>query len=169
MKKVFWAAGFLGLLACLYVMTGAETKTSQIQVTATVPDEVYVEAYALSFGILQGLAQQDATTHVTVRAPIGREYRISLDAGQNYIASGMNWRSLKNGDSYILYTLYLDPEMTQQWGDVDYGDTYPWGNPNGPFTGTGGQQPYEIYARANGYNFSAPGEYNDVVTVTVHY
>ena len=170
MKKFFWAVGFLGLLAGLYVTQGAaDTKSTTFSVQATVSAAINVLAAPLNFGALSRVNSTFAEGGIEVEAQDGLVYRISLDRGISNIGSGRLLVCEATPGYNLGYQLFSDSGHTTIWGDAGYGDTYPSGQPTGPLTGNGTKQQYPVYAVAEPSGSAFEGQYVDTITVTVHY
>ena len=168
MKKVLAVLVLSLFLAGLSISIGAETKTTQLTVQATVVGAVTVTVQTLDFGNLAQSENTDSEGTITVNATNGINYKITLDAGNNLSGS---IRKLKNSASanFISYWLYRDEARTQEWGDSGYGNTYPTGTPTDQQTGNGTDQQFKTYGRAEGCGVNPAGSYQDFVVVTVHY
>lgn len=85
-------------------------------------------------------------------------YSVTADNGQNN-ASGQ--RRMKNGTNYLAYNLYSDGART---------NAFPTTGTTLSFTGNGTAQTVPIYGRIpSGTPLPAPGDYQDLVTLTVTY
>ncbi len=177
MKKVFWAVGFLGLLACLYVLQGsADTRTGTFDVWAFIPSVVSIQTSGMDFGQLSPTNEVMSEGWILVSAQQGLNYSIALDIGYGAQMIGQETRVMTSPENPepqegegIQYELYQDPGMTVVWGDEGYGDTYPIGSALGPFVGTGDWDQYQIFGKAYPYSIQGEGEYQDIITITVWY
>lgn len=167
MKKIL-----LSLLATAVVLASgasayASTATTTMNVSASVVSAAEVSATDMNFGSIPvggGDGSVQAQSTISVTASNGTPYVITLDAGQHF--DGIYYRSMVSGSNRMYYAI-SNPTFTSIWGDASYANTYPVGN-GVPGTGTGAVQPYTAYGTIES-PAPAPGNYSDVVTVTVNY
>jgi len=174
MKRV----ALMGLLILsVSLLTGAVWAgevTTTFQVSATVPQAVTVTAYDLDFGTVSFTQPTDQTTTIEVTAQNGLTYQIGLGAGTN-CSGGSVFRCLDyqdplNGPSWG-YELYQDSSHSTKWGDSCVSSpTYGSYSCEGPFTGSGTTQTYDVYGRVWAPpTWVSAGTYTDTITVTVVY
>jgi spore coat protein U-like protein len=170
MKKIFLVLTIVAMILGLSLSAQADTQTASMTVQGTVPKFVTVSVTTLDFGTFALNEYNYATADITVNASKGLSYKIALNAGLYYDA-GLKLRRMKHSDSenYDTYVLCKDNAHSEQWGDKDYGDTYPEGTVSGPHTGTGSDQTYTVYGKNYIHSAYPAGDYSDTVTVTVHY
>ncbi|UCE19197.1 MAG: spore coat protein U domain-containing protein [Gemmatimonadota bacterium] len=172
MKKILSAIAGMALILNLSVSVWAGSETTTMNVQATVPEAVTVSASPLDFGPLSASNYTYANSTITVNAASGLPYHIAIDAGQHYF---FNFRHVEvsGGTATVTYWLFKDDSygLDQEWGDSDYGNTFPEGSSSGPHTGDGTDQVHTVYGRAHqfGGSIRPAGTYTDAVTVTVHY
>jgi spore coat protein U-like protein len=117
---------------------------------------------ALSFGTSGLLTTAvDATTTLGVQCTTGTTYNVGLNAGTGAGAT-VAARTMSNGASTLVYTLYSKSARTTVWGNTVNTDTVSG-------AGTGSVQTYTVYGRAPAQTTPAAGVYSDTVTVTVTY
>jgi spore coat protein U-like protein len=170
MKKISLVLTIVAMILGLSLSAQADTKTASMTVHGTIPKTVTVSVTTLDFGTQSYGEWNYATADITVNASKGLSYKIALDAGLHYSA-GAKVRMMKHSDSedYDPYHLYKDNAHSEQWGDKDYGDTYPDGTVSGPHTGTGSDKTHTVYGKNYIHSAYPAGDYSDTVTVTVHY
>jgi spore coat protein U-like protein len=169
MKKISLLLTIVAMILGLSLSAQAATETASMTVKGTVPEAVTVSVTTLDFGTMTVKDVHYATATITVNASNGLSYKIALDKGQ-HLANNIRRMQHSSGSPYIYYWLYKDNTHNEQWGDKDYGDTYPDGTVSGPHTGTGSDQTYTVYGKSNYIAIGqAVGTYSDTVTVTVHY
>ncbi len=145
--------------------------TTVLPVSSTVPVSVIVSATNMDFGSTavdaSGLS---AISMVTITAPQGLVYELTLDGGRYCNACGGSRQMVRvGGEEHVFYQLFQDSANIRQWGDAGFSGSYPAGNPAGPFVGNAMPQRYPVYGLAGTTPAQHAGEYQDTVTVTVHY
>jgi spore coat protein U-like protein len=166
MKNKHKILRFLLLIVSASILSGQQQVTTNLDVTAVVPEAVTVSATTLDFGILHVVNTTDGTATITVNASPALNYHIALDAGLNYESPA---RNVEFDKELIQYFLYKDAAYTEEWGDSDYANTYPMGSSAGPFLGIGAEQVYTVYGRAANSGGLVTGTYTDTVTVTIQF
>jgi spore coat protein U-like protein len=142
----------------------AFTRTSTLEVDAVVISSCEVTTTPIHFGNYDGMADINVSGSVDVRCNTGINYDIALDSGANY--QNLT-RNISNGTDVIPYELTI-PATGAEWGDMSYGNTYPWGDVVNN-TGTGIAQTNTVNARLMGGHDVSLGAYNDTVNVTLHF
>lgn len=166
--------GWGGLLLTLLPLAAAqaETVTTVMNVSATVPATCTLAAGNLNFGAIDPSTTTDATANLTVNCPQGLAYQVSIDAGQHYDAErGLRTMAGPNGGK-ARYSLLKNAEGSGQWGDNDFARTYLYGS-SVSGVGSGGVQTLTVFGRVQpssntGLQFPA-GDYSDQLLVTVNY
>lgn len=147
--------------SCISGGTAGQSTAFPFTATATIANRCTIDgATTLDFGTVPGLLRndRDQTSAITLTCTGRTPWAMSLGNGQN--ATGVQ-RRMRRGTtaSYVNYQLYRDPQRSQRWGGT--------GNVTG--TGTGTAQSVTVYGRVPGAQVAPPGQYRDVVTVTVTY
>lgn len=162
MKQLINKKLLAGSLLGLGVVSGASAQvTAVIPVTATALSFCSVVALPLAFGNYAAGTSLQGSTTLTVACTPGTSYSIGLDAGTGPSASESSRKlaSLTNG--VLNYSLTKDAGLSQNWGNS--------GGDAKSDVGTGLPQIHTVYASIPAGQFSDPGLYSDVVTVTVNY
>ncbi len=139
----------------------AATDSDSFDVTATVIASCNVTANDLAFGDYDPLAgaDDDASATLSVVCTSGTSYTVALDAGQGSGAT-VATRRMTNGGNLLSYSLYRDAARTNLWGQTSGSNTVSG-------TGAGTTQSLTVYGRAPAGQIVPPGNYADVITVTV--
>lgn len=150
----------------------AETVTTVMNISATVPTSCSLSASNLNFGIIGPNLTIDATASLTVNCPQGLAYDISIDAGQHYDSERLLRTMLGPDGTQVRYAIYRSANASGQWGDSDFARTYRSGT-SVAGVGSGDVQTLTVYGRVSpsgnaGVNFPA-GDYSDQLVVTVNY
>ncbi len=133
-------------------------------VSATVLDACSVTATDLAFGSYLPTAGSAATASSTVEVTCtgGSAYTVALDGGTT--TGNVNARAMTDGAAHDLgYGLYTTSGYTTVWGDGSASTVTQGG------TGNNAAQDYTVYGRLPAGQFVPPGNYNDVVGVTVNF
>ncbi|HMK50497.1 MAG TPA: spore coat U domain-containing protein [Thermodesulfovibrionales bacterium] len=148
-------------------ISSADSRTANLQVTATVIGYCTVATTAVDFGSITGESTALATGDVTVNCPLNTVYNITLDAGQH---SSEGFRMISGGGSGVSYNLYKDGSRSAEWGDNGYSGTYAAGTSLADM-GTGSDQSHPVYGAIwGGFGGPAAGTVlTDTVLVTVYY
>lgn len=122
----------------------------------------------INFGVYDPLNKtpKQVTTNLKVICQDGsNSFSISLTPGnsQNYAA-----RKMISTLSELSYNLFLDAAATQVWGDGSNGTQQLSGLVSCNF-GNLCSQSIPIYAQIAPSQFVAPGDYSDIITITVNY
>jgi spore coat protein U-like protein len=122
-----------------------------------------VSANELNFATITAadMPFKTATTTLAVKCSDQPPYAITMDAGQN--STDYRARKMKGGANLLLYAVTFGG-YSGDWSD----------DPNAGLvftsTGTGANQSITVNGLANiSAGLPAPGLYNDVLTVTIHY
>ena len=144
----------------------ADTKGTQLTVSATVNANCSVSANAVDFGAVDTLSATAVlgSGSVDVTCTNGTGWSATADIGGGTGASFATRRMTSGGGDTLDYTLYRDSGRTQVWGDGS-GTTFAVTG-----TGSGAQQSFTVWGRVPGGQSSAPaGSYSDTVNVTITY
>jgi spore coat protein U-like protein len=162
MKRIMILVLFLAFAgAGAFALSTAGTMT----VLAVYAPVVQVSAGTLSFGdFYPGGPDITATSAISVYAPAGQPYAVSLDGGSHWTGS---WRNLDGAGNELPYRLYQGSDTSgPEWGDGIFAPTLPVASAPGGWTDypvTG--HLYVGYAQPGW----PAGSYVDYVTVTVTY
>jgi spore coat protein U-like protein len=167
MKRILAVSILTALVLAFAGIASADSRTANLQVTATVIGYCTVSTTAVDFGAITGESTALATGDVTVNCPLNTVYNVTLDAGQH---SSEGFRMISGGGSGVSYNLYKDGSRTSEWGDNGYGNTYMAGT-SLPDAGTGSDQSHPVYGAIwGGFGGPAAGTVlTDTVLVTVYY
>jgi len=161
-SKTFISISLLGLSMVGGAHAGSVGST--LAVSATVVPLCSVSTSPVQFGTYSG-ATIAANGVIYVTCTDLLPFNIALDGGASYMPGQ---RRMSDGDSsYLNYELFMNPELTNPWGDIGYGDTTPWISVSG--SGNGGQTGYAVYGQVLAFQDTPAGAYSDVVNVTIHY
>lgn len=159
----------IGLAATLAALgaapVAAESTASNLGVTATILPQCAISLDPVAFGALNlpGEDGVDAAGSLSVNCTKGTRWSASADRGTGQGASLVS-RRLSSDNGQITYGLYLDSGRSRIWGDGS-GATATFGD-----VGSGASQAFPIYGRiAPGQGDAVPGDYSDLVVVTVTY
>jgi spore coat protein U-like protein len=163
----------LALASALFVAVGsaapsmavADSNTSDLRISASVPNSCTISAGALDFGAYSPTTGISVTGTVTTNCTVNANAVITLNQGV-FSASGSSdtapSRRLYNGNAgYLSYTLYQNS-----------GKTTIWGNSTGTgvtVTGTGSNQSTSVYGIIPAGQSVPEGSYDDYVVATVTY
>jgi spore coat protein U-like protein len=156
----------LGFSTVLY----AATQSTTLQVAAIVQSTVDVNTTILSFGTVvdPALGNHTADAFITVTMPAQQPYTITLNSGSFSWIDGVTRHMFNHGVGAIPYKLF-QPDLTTEWGDNGFENTYSGGSPLQAI-GTGSAQSHRVH----GVTQPLPdpvgsGAYTDSVQVTVHF
>ncbi|MGQ9616420.1 MAG: Csu type fimbrial protein [Spirochaetota bacterium] len=141
--------------------------TTKLMTIALVRQMVKISAKQMYFKSLDDVGTYYATSTITVKAPIGMCFNITIDAGQNYSGDSRCMKRI-NKPELIPYQVFKDPGYSQQWGDSDFDNTFPYGTSLYGFT----KSPityFTAYGRVILQEVPVPGIYIDMLTVTIYY
>ena len=157
------AAGALMISLALPANVMGATATGRMNVRMAIQAfcEV-ISATDLDFGAATNLATVvDQSSTVTIKCSNTTPYNVGINSGTGGGTVSAR-RMVGGGGEYITYGLYRDAARSQAWGDTVGSDT-------ATGTGTGGNQSFTVYGRVNSQTVPTPGNYSDVVTVTITY
>lgn len=161
---------FLLLITTFFVVTvEAAQINTPLSVSTIVGASCSVSTSPVLFTNYDGSADVTSQTEVTVQCTSGLNYSVAIDAGASYNLDPVypEYRALSDGaGGYLGYGIET-PDETNEWSDVGFGDTYPWGEAV-TGTGTGADQVLTSSAFLLA-NPGATGTYSDTVNVTVHF
>jgi spore coat protein U-like protein len=143
----------------------ADSKSTNLPVSATVNANCTISATPLVFGVIDTLSAtaKTGTGGVAVACTNGSSWTITADIGAGSGASYTSRRMTANGNT-LDYNLFTDSGYANVWGDGT-GATSPITG-----TGSGASQAITIYGRVPGGQSTVPaGSYTDLVSVTVTY
>ncbi|AKC87505.1 Csu type fimbrial protein [Pseudoxanthomonas suwonensis] len=142
--------------------TAPITGQNYTEVSATFANTCYIStATDMDFGAVVSLAgNRDQTSTVSVRCPIGTNYRIALNYG-GHSTGGTVRRMLGPGGNYLTYQLYRNAGRTQIWGNTNSNDVSD--------TGNNAIQSFTVYGRVPAQAAGSAGAYADTITVTLTY
>lgn len=127
-------------------------------ITATVLPSCSLEAGGMAFGTIDGNRPQGtAEAALTLQCTPGTAYAVTMDQGQN----GARRMANVTGGGFLDYEIYRDAAGTR-----------PWGGAAGSAISGVASGPGKISLAAYGRVVSStvtPGQYQDVVTVTVEF
>ena len=144
----------------------AVTKTDNMQVSATVAKNCFINAPDLNLGTFEGDNNLTVNSTISVRCTSGTIFNVDLSTGAGTYAN----RTMSNGTDTLSYNLYTDAGYTTVWGD----GTGTTGRGSGTGTGMaiGNAQSLIVYGRllasANTGAVGA-GTYTDTITATITY
>lgn len=111
----------------------------------------------LDFGTVSGLpVALEQTSVITLKCATNATWRVTLNNGTNALAGA---RTMTSGSARIGYELYRDAARLERWGS-----TVATG-----VSGTSAEQSLTVYGRIPALADTVPGNYRDVVTVTLTY
>lgn len=167
MKRI---AVFIIALTCLVGAADfghAATATTNLTVSATVPETCTISTSAVSFGTV---AQIPTITtgqgSVSVTCGIGSAWTVTLNLGG--ANPGAPRTMSVGGIPRVSYELYKDAGLTQIWGDTGFAATYPFGS-GVSGVGTGAPQVTTVFGQAASQPTAPPGNYSDIVVATVNF
>ena len=162
-------AGLIAGLASLTAVGGAQalTTTGNFNVKITIIANCVVSATDMLFSPTTGVlsANVDQTSVVSVTCTNTTPYTVGIEAGAN--AGGVvTARKMIGGPSseLISYALFSNSGRTANWGN-----TLATGWQTGTGNGSTTPQTYTVYGRVAPQTTPTPGNYADVVQVTVTY
>lgn len=144
----------------------ADTKQSNMAVSASVAANCTISAGALAFGSVDTLSATAVTGTATVAIACtnGTTWSTTADVGTGPGATFASRRLRTAGGDVLNYSLFTDAGRTIVWGDGTSSSSAI------PGTGTGTNQNVTIYGRIPAGQTGAPaGNYTDTVSVTITY
>ena len=165
--RLLGALSSVVLAAAISTPAVAATRTTTMNVTATVADDCSVTATSVAFGSISVIAAlaPTATGGITVRCTLGTAWTATASAGGGVGATATlrKMRHSVDATKLLNYALYTDAGYVTIWGD---------GTTGGGLTGigTGNNDIRTVYGRVpTGQSTATRGAYSDAVTVTVTY
>jgi spore coat protein U-like protein len=149
--------------SCSSGSTGGDVNVP-FTVSATVPGLCRIStASDLDFGSSPGTiaANRDYTSAISMQCRNRTAWNVGLDNGMNALGNTRRMRRT-SGAGYVSYELYRNSGRSQRWGKTIGTDT-------ATGTGSGNTQTLTVYGRVPAPQSASPGDYADVVTVTVTY
>lgn len=156
--------GLLALCALSSAPSYAQTATAQfnVQLTITAACEIR-SASNLNFGSVGVIVNDiDNTSTVVVRCTNGTSYNLGLNAGGGAGASVTTRYMTGPNAEKVAYKLFTDGARTSIWGNTIGVDTK-------ADNGTGADQSFTVYGRVPTQTTPTPGNYSDLVTLTMTY
>jgi len=150
----------------------ADTSTSNLEVTATVPTACFVETTTVAFGNLNiDGSPTDGAGGIDVTCTSGTAWTAvaAAGAGEDATVGGRKMTRVSGLGEVLNYNLYIDTGRSVIWQD-DPGDGE--GQDEPPLytgIGTGSAQIFSVYGRVPGGQTVPPGDYADTVIVTLHH
>jgi spore coat protein U-like protein len=169
--RMMTGLGVLAGLACIGGPAVATTSvTNTIAVSLTIAAECVINSTsAMAFGpkgVLGGISgtdPNDATATVAVQCTDTTPFAIGLDAGTGGGTTTVRKLLSTTTVATVNYTLWQDSgRSTTNWGNTPGTDTE-------GHTGDGASHTYTVYGRIPAQTTPAPGDYADLLTVTVTY
>jgi spore coat protein U-like protein len=168
-SKLRLLAGFSSVLvaASFAMPAAAATRTTTMNVTATVADDCSVTATSVAFGsvsVINAVAPS-ANGGITVRCTLGTAWTATASAGGGTGATATLRKMKLSTDATKLlnYGLFIDAAFVSVWGDGTTGTALTG-------IGTGNNDVRTVYGRIpTGQSGATRGAYADAVTVTVTY
>lgn len=158
MLHPFRPAAAVATLAMLCVPAAAKAAGQTMVVSATVVESCSMDVAPMQFGTLASdKAAGTAQSRIAIECSPDTRYAVSLDGGLH--AQGEDRRMVnESGTATIAYRIYRDAAGTQPWGAGE------------AVAGTASASRAELtaYARTDGASVP-PGNYRDVVTVTLSF
>jgi len=119
-----------------------------------------VTSASLDFGTQTLTTVADAQTVLSITCSSGTNYTVRLGNGRNG-GTGPTNRRMVSGANTLIYGLYRDAARAQPWGDTAATSVSD--------VGTGSAKAHVVYGRIPAQPLVMPGNYSDVVQVTVVY
>lgn len=161
MKRLLVVAS-LALAALLLPAAARAQTTNTLTVTANVLEACTISPATLAFGAYSA-AVLDVSTDITVTCNQGASFWIGLDAGNNGPSGAFGTtRQMTNGADVLAYELYRDSGHTAVWDDTN------GGLPDVIAPSTGALA-VPVYGRVPAGQVVAVDDYDDAVTMTVHF
>lgn len=164
--RVVYRYGYGGSVPTSCTSGGVDggSSTFPFTVRATVPGLCRIStASDLDFGSSPGTiaANRDYTSAISMQCRNRTAWNVGLDNGMNALGNTRRMRRT-SGAGYVNYELYRNSGRSQRWGKTIGTDT-------ATGTGSGNTQTLTVYGRVPAPQSASPGDYADVVTVTVTY
>jgi spore coat protein U-like protein len=137
----------------------AGTVSGTITVGVTVEESCRIGTQPMDFGTIpEAHERHEARSSVTLSCTPAAGYLVTMDDGRNGTGSTRRMADA-SGTQFIAYELFTDAGRTRRWGANDAGGV-------GAIAPTDGRVELAVYARLTAGQ-AQPGEYRDIVTVTV--
>lgn len=155
---------------CLFAVGGAavaEQSSGTFNVTARTRGNCLVSAQNLAFAdYVPAAGDVDAESQISVRCTTGTAFDVALNGGST-AGGSIGQRLMASGSDVLQYNLYTDAARTTLWGDGSEGVVV---SGEGEGMSPAKAQIKTVYGRlpdslAN--QDAPPGDYSDVITVTV--
>ena len=154
----------LGFATAIY----AGTSSTTLRVAAIVQSAVDINATLLNFGTIDPAVSSAADAFITVTMPAQQPYTITLNGGFSFFDNTRHLNASYPGFGVISYKLF-QPNLTTEWGDSGFGNTYPAGSPLNA-VGTGSSQRHRVHGVTQPVTSGvSPGSFSDSVSVTVNF
>jgi spore coat protein U-like protein len=143
----------------------APRSTTTLTASALVGVGCLVNATNLNFGNIGTsiTANVGRSATVTVNCPALQSYTIAIGAGSGVGATPTMRKLTRNtGTETLNFSVYRNVARTQLWGNTIGTDTV-------SSTGTGADQVFTAYGRIPAGQTAIPGNYTDVLVVTIDY
>lgn len=163
MKKIRNLAVGCALSLAMPTYGSAVTATGKMNVRIAIQASCEViSASDLDFGSATSLALTiDQSSTLTIKCSNTTPYNVGMSIGTGGGTTSAR-RMTGVGSEYITYGLFRDSARSQVWGDTVGTDT-------ATGIGSGANQNFTVYGRVNSQTAPTPGNYADVVTVTITY
>lgn len=140
----------------------ADRATYTMPVSLSIVDGCTVSAAPLVFAMPVPTNQDfDSTSSITVRCNPNLAFTLNIDNGLH--AQGNNRRVYNaSANDHLNYTIHQTPPPTQVWGR---GNTRNLAGNSGPT----GIVVYPVYGRLKGEAGAAPGNYSDLLTISIDF
>ncbi len=130
-------------------------------VGATVEESCRIDTQPMVFGTLSEThGARDARSSVTLSCTPAASYLVTMDDGRNG-DGGTRRMADTSGTFFLAYDIFSDPARMQRWG-ASAADGV------SAIAPTDGRVELPVYARLDAAS-TPPGEYSDIVTVTVEF
>ncbi len=155
------------IMIALPTMAFGATKTTDMLAYGTVlpAGECTLSGGNLGFGNMTPPISSNIDTagSLYVTCPADTPYNISISTGGSGTYSPRQMSELLTPSNKMNYNIYTDTTWTTIWGDGTGGTA------TVPGTGNGAMQYLNVYGRVSPQPTPAPGDYQDVVTITLTY
>jgi spore coat protein U-like protein len=157
---------------------GGRKITTPLIVSATVQAVCTVSISHLNFGPYDPTERKEANGSIDVTCAKDINYKIALDGGNNFKHGSRRMTNDEGG--FIKYQLWRDGKKgLKEWGDRGFKNTHPNGSSLAD-VGDGTFQEHEVLGvvepymtnhkgKRNNQKLPSPGDYYDVIRVTIHY
>ncbi len=144
--------------------SGTAQAIAPFTVSANLTPSCTVSTSDLAFGLVPPSisAPIDASSAINVTCSAGTNYSVGISLGNGPGATNPANRLMTSGASMLAYGLYQDSGRSLVWGDQPT-------NKRSGLVATGSQQVIPVYGRILQGQSPLPGEYSDIVVITVEY